>query len=511
MPEQQPDGKQQDWVVIRGGTVMCFDAEDRTLDGGEVWFTGGEIRAVGPAGSFAPPEGAAVTAIEAAGRLVLPGMINAHSHSYTALLKGTVDAVPLDLYMIRAMAGGSDRTPREIFVSAQVDCLTLLKCGITAVIDHYSERPALTREGLEAVAAGYREAGLRARIAPMFADLPYLETVPLAPGALPDHLRAHYESFPRPDPEYYFAVIERAIADLETGGGRIGLLYGVDGPQRCSRALIEMTADAKRRTGLGLHTHMLEAKTQAAMRAPEAAEGFVARLARLGIIDQASSFAHFVWSAEDDIAAAREAGVTIIHPAPSNMMLGSGVCPMLRLVAEGIPVAFGSDGSNCNPAGLLETIRVATYLSRVTEPNPDKWIDAPGMLRLAMTGGARAMGEPGRIGTLAPGARADIVVIDTRNHWHRPMGDPWRHLLFYEQGGGTEHVWIDGAQVVRDGRVLTIDEEAILAEAEEIARGYAARMGGREGFIAEHHGPFRDMVIDAHRRDIGIERLIRLE
>lgn len=511
MPEEQTNGKTKDWVVIRGGTVMCFDDEDRTLEGGEVWFSDGEIRAVCDAGAFTPPTGAEVSVIEAAGQMVIPGMINAHSHSYTALLKGTVDAVPLDLYMIRAMAGGSDRTPREIFVSAQVDCITLLKSGITSVIDHYSERPALTAEGLEAVAAGYREAGLRARIAPMFADLPYLDTVPLDKHALPDHLRAHYESFPRPDPGTYFAVIDRAIAELETGGGRIGLLYGVDGPQRCSRELIEMTADAKRRTGLGLHTHMLEAKTQAAMRAPDAGESFVGLLARHGIIDDKSSFAHFVWSADDDIAAAREAGVTVIHPAPSNMMLGSGVCPMLRLVGEGIPIAFGSDGTNCNPAGLLETIRVATYLSRVTEPNPDKWIEAPGMLRLGMTGGAQAMGEPGRIGTLAPGARADIVTIDTRNHWHRPMGNPWNHLLFYEQGTGTEHVWIDGTQVVRDGRVLSIDEEAILSEAEEIARGYAARMGDRENFIAEHHAPFRDMVIDTHAKDIGIERLIHLE
>ena len=127
--------------------------------------------------------GADVTAIEAQGRIVMPGLINAHSHSYTALLKGTVDAVPLDLYMIRAIAGGSDRTPREIFVSAQVDCITLLKSGVTSAIDHYSERPQTTAEGLEAVAAGYRDAGLRARIAPMFADLPYLDTVPIDAGS----------------------------------------------------------------------------------------------------------------------------------------------------------------------------------------------------------------------------------------------------------------------------------------------------------------------------------------
>ena len=305
-----------------------------------------------------------------------------------------------------------------------------------------------------------------------------------------------------PDADAYFATLDIALETLDTGSGRIGLLLGVDGPQRCSDALIEMTADARKRTGLGLHTHMLEAKTQAAMRGP--GEGFVARLARLGIVDEKSSFAHFVWSAEDDIAAAREAGLTVIHPAPSNMMLGSGVCPMLRLVETGIPVAFGSDGSNCTPAGLLETIRVAAYLSRLTEPDPDKWIDAPGMLALAMQGGARAMGEAGRIGTLAPGARADILVIDTRNHWHMPMGDPWRHVLFYEQGAGTEHVWIDGRRVVRDGEVLTIDEDAILAEASGIAARFAERLGSREAFIARHHAPFRGMLLDAHARDISM-------
>ncbi len=505
MPQATPNGN---ITVIRGATVLPFDGSDRVVENGEVWFEGGEILAVCGAGGFDAPTGGDSTVIEADGRIVMPGLINAHSHSYTALLKGTVDAVPLDLYMIRAIAGGSDRTPREVFVSAQVDCITLLKSGVTSVIDHYSERPQTTAEGLEAVAAGYREAGLRARIAPMFADLPYLDTVPIDANRLPDDLRDFYERMSPPDARAYFDTIDRALNDLNTGSGRIGLLLGVDGPQRCSDALIEMTADAKRRTGLGLHTHMLEAKTQAAMRDP--AEGFVARLARLGIVDGKSSFAHFVWSADDDIAAAREAGLTVIHPAPSNMMLGSGVCPMLRLVETGIPVAFGSDGTNCSPAALLETIRVAAYLSRLTEPDPDRWIDAPGMLALSMEGGARAMGEPGRIGTLAPGARADILVIDTRNHWHMPMGDPWRHVLFYEQGAGTEHVWIDGRQVVRDGELLTVDEDAILAEATGIAARYAERLGGREDFIARHHDPFRDMLLDTHARDIGIERLIRL-
>ena len=505
MPEANREGN---IVVIRGGTVLPCDGSGRIVENGEVWFADGEIRAVCEAGGFEAPPGTAVNAVEAQGRIVLPGLINAHSHSYTALLKGTVDAVPLDLYMIRAIAGGTDRSPREIFVSAQVDCITLLKSGVTSVIDHYSERPQTTPDGLAAVAAGYREAGLRARIAPMFADLPYLDTVPIDAARLPGELRGFYERMSPPDGAAYFATVDNALETLDTGDGRIGLLLGVDGPQRCSDALIEMTADAKKRTGLGLHTHMLEAKTQAAMRGPE--EGFVARLARLGIVDEKSSFAHFVWSAEDDIAAAREAGLTVIHPAPSNMMLGSGVCPMLRLVDSGIPVAFGSDGTNCSPAALLETVRVAAYLSRLTEPDPDKWIDAPGMLTLAMQGGARAMGETGRIGTLAPGARADILVIDTRSHWHMPMGDPWRHVLFYEQGAGTEHVWIDGRQVVRDGAVLTVDEDSILAEASEIAAGFAERMGGREAFIARHHDPFRAMLLDAHGSDIGIERLIRL-
>ena len=505
MPEATPDGN---IVVIRGGTILPCDGSSRTIENGEVWFSGGEIRAVCEAGGFAPPPDAAVSAVEADGRIVMPGLINAHSHSYTALLKGTVDAVPLDLYMIRAIAGGTDRSPREVFVSAQVDCITLLKSGVTSVIDHYSERPQTTAEGLEAVAAGYREAGLRARIAPMFADLPYLDTVPIDAAGLPGELRETYRRMSPPDAAAYFATVDDALETLDTGDGRIGLLLGVDGPQRCSDALIEMTADAKRRTGLGLHTHMLEAKTQAAMRNP--AEGFVARLARLGVVDEKSSFAHFVWSDDDDIAAAREAGLTVIHPAPSNMMLGSGVCPMLRLVEAGIPVAFGSDGTNCSPAALLETIRVAAYLSRLTEPDPDKWIDAPGMLSLAMQGGARAMGEAGRIGTLAPGARADIVVIDTRSHWHLPMGDPWRHVLFYEQGAGTEHVWIDGRQVVRHGAVLTMDEDAILAEAAEIAARFAERVGDREDFIARHHTPFRAMLLDTHASDIGIERLIRL-
>lgn len=498
-----PDGR---LTCLAGGTVLAFDDDGTVFERGEVWLRGGEILAAGAPGVFRPEAGADVDRVDVSGRLVVPGFINAHSHSYSALLKGSVEKEPLDLYMLQVIAAGDAMTPREIYVAAQLDALTMLKRGMTSVIDHYSERPAPTRDGLAAVRAAFEDVGIRATVAPMFSDLPYIETIPLDPAALPPDVRDWYARLPRPDPARYFEIVEAAARD-GTADDRVRVILGVDGPQRCSEALVRMTAEFQQGRRLPLHTHMMETKTQAAMR-PDG--GFARRLADLGILDDRSSLVHFVWTDGDDIAAVRDVGATVVHCPQSNAMLGAGICPVLRLRGAGVPVAFGTDGSNCGPASYLENLRLGAWLMRLGEPDPEKWPGAETLLRDAYRAGARAAGAPGA-GRIAAGARADLAVLDPSGHWHQPMGEVHRHLLYYESGESVESVWVDGRQVVRGGRSTTVDEDALVDEAAGIA---ARRRGGASGEaearIAAQYPAFRDMILRELAAETGIERRVAL-
>jgi len=496
MSELQPS-----YIQISGGQILTFDEYNRQIVGGEIWVRDGKIVALGEKGSWAPPETmASVDTIEADGRIIMPGLINAHSHSYSALLKGTVDTEPLDIYMLNVIANSSGRSAREVYVSTMIDSLTMLRSGVTSVLDHFSQRPEMTVEAVSAAINAYNDSGMRAVIAPMFGDLPYAETVPLA--------RKNFATIPSsgPDPESYFAVLEELLDVVPGMGNQFGLMMGVDGPQRCSPRLLEMTGDFAKRHNIGLHTHLLETKTQAHMAPPG---GFVRHMTDLGMLNDKSSLVHFVWCSDEDVEAALDSGVTIVHAPSSNLHLGSGICPLHKIINAGIPVAIGSDGSNCGTPNMFEKLRLAATLARVTEPNFECWITASKMLRMSMSGGARALGQAGKVGVLKVNALADILILDLARHAHRPMGDIWNHLLYYENGSSVEHVIVNGRHVVGDGQVLLFDEEAILTEGEEMVA--KARENRSPNDIADQFQEYRDMIVNTLGGDHPHERLARLK
>ncbi len=495
-------------VCLSGATILTFDDDGTIIERGDIWFQDGVITSVGEAGGFRPGPGGSTEMIDVSGKIVIPGFINAHTHSYTALLKGTVEREPLDIYMLHVIAAGDAMTPREIYVSAQLDALSMLRRGITSIIDHYSERPATTAAGLDAVCTAFEDIGIRATVAPMFSDRPYVETIPLDPASLPNEILDWYASWPRPDADAYFSLMESALARRSPPDNRVNVILGVDGPQRCSPRLMELTADFQQQHAAPLQTHMLETKTQAAMKS---GTGFVRRMVDAGVLNDRSSLVHFIWSNSEDMAAAREAGVTVVHCPQSNTMLGAGICPVMRLRSEGIPVAYGTDGSNCGPASYLENLRLATFLMRLTEPDFEKWPASLEILTGAYRAGARAVGHPQDLGRIEAGARADLVVLDPSGHWHMPMGDPVRHVLHYETGESVESVWVDGRRVVDKRSVVAFEEESLLAEAGEIVerrrRGLPRAAIER---IDAQYPAMRDMLLEQLAKDTGIERRITL-
>jgi 5-methylthioadenosine/S-adenosylhomocysteine deaminase len=495
-------------LCLAGGTVVTVDGDNRVLEDTDVWVREGRITHLLSAGSPAPWPDDHVR-IDALGQAVMPGMVNAHSHSPSALQRARGHGETLDMFVMRSISQLSQRNARTVYVSAAIHAAEMLKSGITGVIDHLRHGLLPTVEAVDSAFKAYLDTGIRATVAPMFEDRIYLDSLPIDQSRIPADVRARWrDQTRRPPIKDYFEMMDAVRATWSGRHERLGVLLGVDGPQRCTPALLEMTGDYARRHNLGLHTHLLEAKTQALV-APQSDEGsFVALLHRYGLIGPKTSLAHFVWCTPRDMELAAELGVNVVHNPASNLFLGSGVQPTARLLELGAHVALGSDGTGYGRTNLFEQVRLASLLSRIADTDSDRWIDARRALRLATVGGGRALRQDGLLGSIIPGARADLVTVRLAVPAHRPPGDLFNELAMYETGAHVDTVVVDGQVVVRSGRLTTIDEAALLAEAEELA--IADREANAEGTAAamRERAIFQPLILEALRRPLPLNRFV---
>jgi len=495
-------------TVLTGATLVTLDTDGTVLDGGELWIEGDRIIHAGVAGEFVPPAGAAVTRIDARDHVIMPGFANCHTHSYAALLKGSVDAMPLDLFMVNAILGAGARDERAVYLSAKISALEMMLTGTTACLDHFSHRPRHTAGALDAVCQAYADAGVRAAVAPMFSDLPLRETLPLEAEDMPAELAAEIPGT-KADPDPFFEMMEGALGRWK-GDPLVSVMLGVDSPQRCTDALLNRAGLFCADNGIGNHSHLLEAKTQWAMADARDSRGFVKYLAEKGLAGPKSSFAHFIWFTDADLAAAAEAGVNAVHNPASNLILGSGIQPLLRLVDAGVNVAFGSDGLNAGHMSMFEKTRLAALLPRVVEADPDKWLRAATALRMATVNGAAVLGRKGEAGTLEAGMLADFVVLDGRTVALSPRGDLPTQILFNETGASVRDVFVAGKQVLKGGAPTGFDAGETLGEAHEVA----ARLAHDNRAAIERVEIFRPGLSAMARRivssDCGPCRIARL-
>lgn len=492
-------------LCLSGGTVLAME-DDAVPPPTDVWVKDGCISALVPAGSAAPWTGP-VQHIDARGMAVMPGLVNAHTHSASALHRGRIQGAPLDLFVMEAISRRTDRSPRAVYVSAAIHACEMLRNGVTGCVDHLRHGLLPAPEAVDAALLAFLDAGMRAAVAPMFEDRMYLESLPLDTHALSESTRQRWGNLRRPPIGDYFDMMDTVRRAWEARSDRISLLLGVDGPQRCTPELLERTGDYARRHRMGLHTHLLEAKTQALVAA--AGHGsFVALLHKYGLVKPASSFAHFVWCTPEDIELAADLGVNIVHNPASNLHLGSGVQPTAQLLACGVHVGLGSDGVGNGRPSLFEQVRLASLLSRISETDCDRWIQARQALRLATAGGARVLRQDGLLGTVQLGAPADLVLVDLKAPAHQPLVDPYNSLALYETGQNVRYVIVDGQVVVREGRVTTVDEDALLEEAAALAAADVASSAQGEATSARERREFHPLILQALRRPLPLHRFV---
>lgn len=493
---------------IAGVKALAAAGPPELLDDVDIWISGDRIAAITPANAQPPISGLFET-LTFSNALVMPGMINAHSHSSSALGRGTVAGAPLDLFVMEAMAKRAPQTMRHVKVNALLQSLEMLKHGITGVVDHFRFGAVPSVEAVGAVFEAYREIGIRAAVAPMFEDRRYIDSLPIDQGELPEPVRARWRGKDPPSADRYFEMMEDVVRRWP-GRDRLELLLGVDGPQRCTPRLLEMAGDFARRHGIGLHTHLLEAKTQALMVPPGFGGSFVAYLDSFGLIGPNSSLAHFVWCTDRDVELAADRGVNVVNNPVSNLLLGSGLQPTARLLRAGVSVAIGSDGTSGSRASLFDQMKLSVLLSRISEPDCDRWMTALQAWEMATANGGRVLGQPGMLGVLKIGAHADLVIINLDTPTYQPLGDLWNHLVMYETGSSVDTVIVGGRVVVRGGRCTTVNEEDLYAEAKDLASQTRASDENALAATRTERPVFQAHILKALQTEIGVDRFAHL-
>jgi len=489
---------------VRGVRVLATpDATPSPVS--DLWIAGPHLAAITPSGSEPLVEG--VPEVDAAGCLAIPGLVNAHTHSYTALLADTVPGAPLDLFVLEAMARRAPRSPRMVYVSALLHGLQLLKRGVTGLVDHVRHGPLPTVAALDACFQAYRDLGLRAPVAPMYEDRPYIESLPVDAADLPAPVRARWAGTRNPPPQACFDLMDAAL-HWRGHGGRLDLMLGMGGPQRCSPELLALTGRYSERHAMGLHTHLLESKTQLMMA--RRSRSLVQELDRHGLVNPRSSLVHFVWCTARDIALVAERGTNVVHNPLSNLHLGSGLQPTSQLLAQGINVALGTDSESGHDASLLEQARLMAVLSRIQGQPEAQWIRSPQALHAATAAGARVLGLPAGSGTLTCGALADITLVDTSGIDWVASRDPTNHLVMSEHGANVKHVLVHGEVVLQDRVSRHVDEAALLSEAAELAAADDKANAPWLAIMARERIVFSRLIEQALARRLRTERHARL-
>src|SRR3984957_5451441 len=437
-------------LVIRDALLVSADA-GQNRSRADVVVEHGRISAVIDAGT-APTAGA--TIIDARDRLLMPGFVNAHTHSPTNVLKGTGDRLSHPAFMWRNQADTAGRTPDEIRLSALLGCIEHLLGGTTAVIDHFPEQ-GFSEADVDAVVDAYRMTGMRAMVALRIFDEAYTDTEP--PDGYPSGFATENPLSP-PPLDQTVALVEASIKRHNgSADGRIRICPAPSNPMRCSDDLLSAVAGIAQRYDTAVHMHLLETAIQASIAKKRYGRSMVQHLDTLGLLTDRLSTAHTIWLDDDDIALMAARGSIPVHNPESNLKLGTGIAPIAKMLHAGGTVALGTDGASTNDnLDMHEVMRLALMFHRPGEPDPTRGPKARDAIAMETVSGGKAMRCAG-LGTLVPGAPADLVLHDLRAPSWIPLNDPHVGALHLSA------VTPEAMQIYRQGRgsVVAMDGHGV--------------------------------------------------
>src|SRR5216684_6148711 len=441
------------YTILRGGRVL--DIAAGTADLADILIEDDTIREIGPPGCAAPD---GTTETDAARRLLHPGLVNAHTHGHGNLAKGMGDRWTLELLLSAAPWITGNRTAEDSYLSTQLGAVEMVLKGCTACYDLSFEWPLPSTDGLALAGKAYADVGMRAVVAPMVADRSFYEAIPGLYDALPQPLKERVAELRLPPAEATLAAIRAALRDWSLDRDRIRPAVAPTIPHHCSDSFILGCADLAREFDLGLQSHVAESKVQAVTGIRLYGRTQTAHLDRLGVLGPHFTVAHGVWLDNDDMARLGDNGASVAHNPGSNMRLGSGLADTRGMLDAHVNLGIGTDGASCSDnQNMYEAMRLASFVSKVQGPDTRRWLSTREAALAATEGSAHALGLGDRIGRIAPGYKADLVLLDLDHPNWMPFNDPVNQLVHCEDGNAVDSVMIGGRMVVEHRRILTVD------------------------------------------------------
>jgi 5-methylthioadenosine/S-adenosylhomocysteine deaminase len=451
-----------------------------------------------------------VIVLDGRGKLLIPGLVNAHYHSYDVLSKGRFEDMPFDVWALHAQPGyWGARSRQELRVRTLLGAVECLQHGITTIQDMNTLVPQ-DEATLDTILAAYAEVGIRVVFSIAARDLPQLDIAPFLPDDMPAHVRSLVSGAPG-NAQEQLAFIEAQIARLSPLPTRLRWAIGPSGPQRCSAELLEGLGILSQRYELPILTHVYETRAQLARaRSGYAADGgsLVNLMAATGLLTERTTLAHGVYLTAEEIEQIAAAGSGVVHNPVSNLKLKNGVAPLLELRRAGVNIALGCDNCSCSDCqNLFQAMKFFILLAAGMDGQPAGLLAADA-LDAATIGGARAVGLAGEIGEIREGMKADLVLIDLGDVAYLPLNSAARQLVYSESGRGVDTVIVDGHIVVDRGRPKSVDM-AILTEDLAEVMGVANR--DYEALV-ERQAPAIPHLLRANasllETDLGLQRFI---
>jgi 5-methylthioadenosine/S-adenosylhomocysteine deaminase len=492
-------------TLIRGSRVYDHDADVHQPPHADILIAGGIIEQVGQ--NLPADDGTDI--IDATGKLVVPGFVNAHYHSHDVMAKGLFEEMPLDLWTLHSNPSSyGARSLEEVRLRTLVGAAESLRNGITTIQDFLTVVPH-DDTVVDTVLSAYEEAGIRVVFAIATRDRTALDIAPFIPQDLPETIRRRIAG---PD--------RKARDELDFIAGQIRRLglhptprqtwaLAPSAPQRCSPELLDGIAALSREHNLPVLTHVYETRIQAAAaRQQPGISSFLDILEHAGLLNEKLGIVHGVWLAVREIARIAKAGACVVHNPVSNLKLKSGVAPILDLHRAGVDVALGCDNYSCaETQNIFIAMRLMCLLPAATDPEPGP-VDAAYALKAATLTGAKAVGLSGSIGAIKPGMMADLVILDLKEPAFVPFNSAARQIVFSESGRAIDTVLVGGRPVVRGGRLVTVDEASLAAAVEKIAPAFRRDAEALAARNADLAAPLLNAAREAWKIPLGFERFI---
>ena len=495
-------------TIIRNARVLTMEPQETEYARATVTVQDGLITAVDP--GDAPRAASDVREIDGTGHLVMPGLINAHFHSSVNHLKGSLDSLPLELFMLyESPADGAVMDPRAVYVRTMLGALEMLKSGVTAVLDDAFFVPAPTAAAIDAVMQAYADSGIRATLALDQPNVAEIDKLPFLGDLLPPALRARAAAPPVMDADGLLGCYQHLLNRWHGAAeGRLRAAVSCSAPQRVTHEYFQALDELSRRHNLPFYVHVLETKLQRVFGEERLGGRSLIRFVHdAGFLSERLNIIHGVWLDEQDMDLIAGASAVVAHNPVCNLRLGSGIMPFRKLRARGIPICLGSDEAIADDSvNMWAVAKLAGLIHNITSVDYQHWPKATEILDCLLRGGARAMRSPVPIGRIAAGHQADLIMVDLDTLAFTPLNNLHRQLVYCETGSSVRMTMVAGRIVYEHGQVTTIDERALRAEARELAERRRSADAPALQAAAQWLPYYREMYLKAAGRDVGMQR-----